>query len=186
MEVRQVDTPYGKVEYVLTKKAVRNYNLRLRGDGIPALSAPQRVSAAACDKFVAGHMDWIRTARAKLAQAPAPLAFPEPKTALPILTRSVERMAGLTAPLGVKMPAVKGRKMTSRWGSCHYAKGVVVLNTALAALDPTLIDYVALHELVHFLHPNHGAGFYAVMDKLMPDWQERRRALKEYRLEKGR
>lgn len=186
MEVRRVDTPYGEVEYVLTRKAVRNYNLRLKGDGTPALSAPNRVPAAACDRFIAGHTDWIRAAQAKLAQAPAPLAFPEPKTALPILTGSVERMAGMAGPLGVKMPAVKARKMTSRWGSCHYTKGVVVLNTALAALDPALMDYVALHELVHFLHPNHGAGFYAVMDQLMPDWRERRRALKQYRLEKGR
>jgi len=37
---------------------------------------------------------------------------------------------------------------------------------------------VALHELVHFLHHDHGPGFYAQMDALMPDWKGRRRALK--------
>ena len=72
--------------------------------------------------------------------------------------------------------------MTSRWGSCHWAKGVVTLNTALAAVEEGLRDYVALHELVHFLHPDHGPGFYAVMDALMPDWRERRRALRRYAL----
>ena len=42
----------------------------------------------------------------------------------------------------------------------------------------------ALAELVHLLHPNHGPGFYAVMDALMPDWQTRRRALRRYALER--
>ena len=42
----------------------------------------------------------------------------------------------------------------------------------------------ALHELVHFLHPNHGPGFYAVMDRLMPDWKEKRARLKGCALQK--
>lgn len=46
------------------------------------------------------------------------------------------------------------------------------------------MDYVALHELVHFLHPNHGPGFYAVMDRLMPDWKEKRARLKGCALQK--
>ena len=82
----------------------------------------------------------------------------------------------------MKKPVLKVRFMTSRWGSCHWAKGVVTLNTALAAVEEGLRDYVALHELVHFLHPNHGPGFYATMDSLMPGWQERRRALKAHTL----
>ena len=60
--------------------------------------------------------------------------------------------------------------------------GKYVGDTALAAVEEGLRDYVALHELVHFLHPNHGPGFYATMDSLMPGWQERRRALKAHTL----
>ena len=45
-------------------------------------------------------------------------------------------------------------------------------------------DSAALHELVHFLHPNHGPGFYAVMDRLMPDWKEKRARLKGCALQK--
>ena len=55
---------------------------------------------------------------------------------------------------------------------------------ALAALPEELMDYVTLHELVHFLHPNHGPGFYAVMDRLMPDWKEKRARLKGCALQK--
>ena len=53
-------------------------------------------------------------------------------------------------------------------------------NTALARCPETLRDYVALHELVHFVHPDHGPGFYGLMDRLMPDWRQRRKELRRY------
>lgn len=183
-QTRRVETPRGPIEYRLTVKPVKNLNLRLGPDGIPAVSVPRRVSAAAADAFVRDHADWILRHQAAQAVRPEPVPFPTQTEALPALTAAVERMWPLAAPLGVKKPAVKGRRMVSRWGSCHWTKGVVVLNTALAAMPESLLDYVALHELVHFLHPNHGPGFYRVMDRLMPDWRARRRALRQYRLEK--
>lgn len=39
------------------------------------------------------------------------------------------------------------------------------------------IDYVVLHELVHFLYPNHSKQFYAFLSNYMPDWKERKRIL---------
>ena len=51
---------------------------------------------------------------------------------------------------------------------------------ALAALPEELMDYVTLHELVHFVHPDHGPGFYGLMDRLMPDWRQRRKELRRY------
>jgi len=50
----------------------------------------------------------------------------------------------------------------------------------LARCPEPLRDYVALHELVHFLHHDHGSGFYAAMDARMPDWRARRQKLKGY------
>ena len=39
------------------------------------------------------------------------------------------------------------------------------------------IEYVVLHEFAHFVHPNHSKDFYALVEKLMPDWKERREML---------
>lgn len=75
------------------------------------------------------------------------------------------------------LPQVKLRKMRSQWGNCHYQQGYITLNTALARCPEPLRDYVALHELVHFLHHDHGTGFYAAMDarsRLAARRQERR------------
>ena len=147
-------------------------------------SAIQRENYSAIYRFSAvmdQPVDRQALQRDQGAVLPAP---PDPAAALPVLAASLERMYPLVEPLGVPRPVLRARFMTSRWGSCHVAKGVVVLNTALAAAEEDLLDYVTLHELVHFLHPNHGAGFYAAMDALLPDWQVKRRRLKGRRLER--
>lgn len=96
------------------------------------------------------------------------------------MSEALERVYPLVAPLGVGFPSLKLRALKSQWGNCHWAQGYITLNTALARCPEELRDYVALHELVHFLHHDHGPGFYARMDGLMPDWRKRRRALKGY------
>ena len=86
----------------------------------------------------------------------------------------------MVEPMGVELPILKLRALKSQWGNCHWAQGYITLNTALARCPEELRDYVALHELVHFLHHDHGPGFYAQMDALMSDWRERRQRLKGY------
>ena len=43
-----------------------------------------------------------------------------------------------------------------------------------------LIEYVALHELCHLKHYDHGRAFYGLMARHMPDWEVRRRELDQY------
>ena len=61
-------------------------------------------------------------------------------------------------------------------------QGYITLNTALHRCPEHLRDYVALHELVHFLYHDHGSGFYASMDAIMPEWREYRRELRLFDL----
>ena len=69
--------------------------------------------------------------------------------------------------------------LTFLLGRSHSGKTQRVLSQ-LAALPEELMDYVTLHELVHFVHPDHGPGFYGLMDRLMPDWRQRRKELRRY------
>ena len=41
------------------------------------------------------------------------------------------------------------------------------------------IEYVALHEFAHFIHPNHSKDFYNLVENLMPDWKERKQMLQD-------
>lgn len=75
---------------------------------------------------------------------------------------------------GVEMPKVSVRKMKTLWGSCSVAHQAVTFNFYLIKARMPYIDYVVLHELVHFLYPNHSKHFYAFLSNHMPDWKERK------------
>ena len=57
------------------------------------------------------------------------------------------------------------------------ARHVITFNFYLIKARMPYIDYVALHELVHFLYPNHSKQFYAFLSNYMPDWKERKLVL---------
>ena len=78
---------------------------------------------------------------------------------------------------GVKEPILRIRSMETRWGTCSMSRGVVTLNKQLLEAPRSCIEYVVMHELCHFIHPNHSKQFYAFLSMLMPDWKERREQL---------
>jgi hypothetical protein len=78
---------------------------------------------------------------------------------------------------GVGYPAVRIRRMTSRWGSCQPYKGVITLNSRLIETPVSCIEYVVMHEFCHFIHPDHSRAFHALMTRLMPDWKQRKQLL---------
>ncbi|WP_421790828.1 M48 family metallopeptidase [Hyphobacterium sp.] len=80
--------------------------------------------------------------------------------------------------LGQTASKVVIRDQKRRWGSCD-SKGVIRLNWRLIGAEPDLIDYVCAHEAAHLLVPNHSARFWALVEKLMPDWKARRQRLNE-------
>lgn len=79
---------------------------------------------------------------------------------------------------GLTYPALDIRQMEKRWGSCT-AEGKILLNLRLIQAPKELIDYVVMHELCHLQEHHHGAAFYALLDRVMPDWRARRQRLNE-------
>lgn len=78
---------------------------------------------------------------------------------------------------GVPMPVLRIREMDTRWGSCLAKKGIITLNKRLLEAPRNCIEYVIMHELCHFIHPDHSKQFYGFMTMLMPDWKERKMLL---------
>lgn len=90
---------------------------------------------------------------------------------------AMEKVYPLFAEYKVPMPTLRIREMKTRWGSCIPAKEVVTLNARLIRYPLSCIEYVAVHELCHFLEANHSARFYAWMDRMMPDWRREKAKL---------
>lgn len=73
---------------------------------------------------------------------------------------------------------VKASRLSASWGRCHVQKGLIVLNGQLIKASVDCITSVLVHEYVHFLYPNHGAGFYNLLRQLLPQYDELNQQLK--------
>ena len=79
----------------------------------------------------------------------------------------------------IPAPNLKIRKMTSRGGVCNIRNHNVTLNYQLYKYDICCLDYVIVHELSHFIHPNHSRDFWNLVGKYYPRYKECRKMLKE-------
>jgi predicted metal-dependent hydrolase len=95
----------------------------------------------------------------------------EIKREIPIL------LAQWEATMGVNSSAWRVQVMKSRWGSCQPQTKRICLNVRLAEKSLRCLEYVIVHELAHLFEANHSKRFYAVMDRFLPDWRERKREL---------
>jgi hypothetical protein len=80
--------------------------------------------------------------------------------------------------LALPMPAVRLSNARTRWGSCSSRSGIR-LHWRLIHLPPALIDYVVAHEVAHLVEMNHSPRFWAVVERLYPDWRGARASLRK-------
>jgi len=99
------------------------------------------------------------------------------KEAATLLPQRLEALANQT---GYQYTDVGVKQLKSRWGSCNSNREIT-LNLYLMQLPWHLIDYVLVHELVHTKVMQHGAPFWAEMEKFMPDAKELRKQMSAYR-----
>lgn len=96
-----------------------------------------------------------------------------------IFSDSLDRMHSLVRKYGVEKPSLNIREMRARWGSYVRNSNTIILNLELIKAPRYCIDYVVLHELLHFQYKNHDREFYALLSVLMPDWRDRKEILDE-------
>lgn len=78
----------------------------------------------------------------------------------------------------IPIPNLKIRKMTSRWGVCNIKNHNVTLNLELSKYNIECLNYVIVHELSHFIHPNHSKDFWLLVSKYYPNYKEVRKYLR--------
>lgn len=98
------------------------------------------------------------------------------RQAMQKLTEKVDRYA---ARVGVKPTAIQVRSFKSRWGSCTQ-RGELHFNWQVMMAPNRLVDYVVVHELCHLLRHDHSPGFWKEVERVMPDFMQRKEQLKEY------
>ena len=75
-------------------------------------------------------------------------------------------------------PQVLIRDQRQRWGSCA-PDGTLRFNWRVMMLEPSLVEYVIVHELVHLSVNNHSDDFWRLLASVLPDVEQQRRRLRE-------
>lgn len=81
--------------------------------------------------------------------------------------------------LGVKLRRFFIQRMKTKWGGSSPQRGTIRLNLELAKKDIECLDYVILHELAHFIVPDHSEGFITLLDQHMPNWRQVKKHLND-------
>ncbi|MFA5449007.1 MAG: SprT family zinc-dependent metalloprotease [Clostridia bacterium] len=230
-EIRQVFYAHGAIEYILTRKTVKNINIRIKADGLVYVSASLFTTVSVIDDFVKSKGAWILKHKERFKSNIAnvlPKEYVSGECFIYLgnhyqlkINQSKEEFVDIGGEyiiVNVKKEDNYNRKknlmcawyknqvktvfeevfqsvinkykiffndeyryksisMVARWGSCIIQKNTIVLNSKLIFAPKQCIEYVVLHELIHFKVKNHNKEFYRWLDRLMPDWRDRKHIL---------
>lgn len=84
-----------------------------------------------------------------------------------------KQVARFQRRVGVEPTSVTVQDLGYRWGSCGKG-GRLFFHWRTVLLPPPIIEYVVVHELVHFLKAHHTPAFWARMERAMPDFAGRK------------
>ena len=168
----------------------RTLALEIRPDCTVIVRAPLSCTDAEVRRFVSLKEAWILKHLEKM-QSETGLSGRDPETPEHLSRQELEALAEAAmkdlpercakyAPLaGVSYGRITIRNQKTRWGSCSAA-GNLNFNCLLMMAPPEIRDYVVVHELCHRKELNHSARFWAEVERILPDYKERRKWLKDH------
>lgn len=155
--------------------------IQIHPDGTVIVRCPKQLSERSIRSFVESKRGWIEARLAKQAAHPVLPAFTEAEIrTLAANARKVipEHVAFLAPRVGVTYGRITIRSQHSRWGSCS-GKGNLNFNCLLMLMPEEVLDYVVVHELCHRKEMNHSPRFWAEVERILPNFKESKKWLKE-------
>lgn len=74
--------------------------------------------------------------------------------------------------LDVEVRIISMRAMKNKWASYTKATDLLIFNTELLEMDKEIGDYVIVHELLHFIVPNHGKLWKSLMRAHLGEYEK--------------
>ena len=171
------------VSYGLIRAQRKTMALKVSVDGTVTVRIPYGVRPEEADRFVEAHVDWIRKRIAECRERAAarPAYTDREREAGKRLAKELllKKCRYFAERMGVSYGTVTVREQKTRWGSCR-AKGNLNFNWKLALMPEEILDYLVVHELAHRKEMNHSDRFWAEVERVLPDYRQRRAWLKEH------
>ena len=171
------------IDYQLIRSKRKTIAIKITREGIVEVRAPLFSTDYQIKKFVEDHAEWINE---KLAETnsdnrissmeftPAQIRVYKER-AKGIISRRVQHYAQL---MGVNYGRITIKDQKSRWGSCSE-KSNLNFSWRLILMPIEVMDYVVVHELAHLKQMNHSQAFWEEVEKILPNYKEQRKWLKE-------
>ena len=158
----------------------KTVGIRVTDEGEVIVRAPLRTPAAEIQRILEEKRDWIEKTLAKVKnreQAPKLTGAEVEALAQQALKVLPPKVKAWAAKIGVTYGRITIRNQKTRWGSCS-ATGNLNFNCVLLLCPEEVTDYVIVHELCHRKELNHSSRFWAEVERVLPDYREKRRWLK--------
>jgi predicted metal-dependent hydrolase len=89
------------------------------------------------------------------------------------MERIRKRVAYFAPKVGVSPSSVEVKELGYRWAACA-SDGRLTFHWKCIMAPPKVIDYIVVHELCHLHYRDHTDAFWNEVDKVMPDYDERK------------
>ena len=178
------------IELVRSKR--RSISIEITPELDVIVRAPVRMSEKDINRFIGEKSDWITKHykmmkerheqvenTRELSEQDIKLLVTKAKRVIPPKVRKYADV------IGVDYGRITIRMQKSRWGSCSSG-GNLNFNCLLMNAPEEIVDYVVVHELCHRKEMNHSDRFWKEVEKVLPDYKERRKWLKDHGAELSR
>ncbi len=89
------------------------------------------------------------------------------------LSRIAGRVAFYRDKMNVVPREIRIMELHNRWASCSR-KGDLNFHWKCMMAPLTILDYIVVHEMAHLKHETHNEAFWNEVDKIIPDYRERK------------
>ncbi|HWA32315.1 MAG TPA: M48 family metallopeptidase [Candidatus Paceibacterota bacterium] len=176
-----------KISYKLKRsKRARRMRLAVYCDGAVVITSPLGVDQSIIEKFFSDKKRWVldkvkffKNIDSKAIRTFSHRDYIENKEKAYRLVQ--ERAEFYNKIYGFSFNKIFIKNQKTRWGSCSH-KGNLNLNYKIIFLSQKHQDYIIVHELCHLKEFNHSRKFWALVEKVLPNYLDIKKELRNYEL----
>lgn len=162
------------------KRKVKYLRLEVKLDGVKVI-LPENFQGD-LRQIIEKHQNWIEKKQDNLVNL-RNLALQLRISENPEWQRLIEKyIKEVGDKLKITPLQIKFRHMKNKWGCCNLKNKIITLNRFVKYLPNELIRYLVIHELCHFVFPNHRKEFWLLVKKFIPDFLQKEKLLSAYKI----
>ena len=175
------------MEVTVIRSNRKTVAIQVNSDLSVTVRAPRCVSKKDIERFIQKketwiykHIEEIKKKNERYEAEKSVKLTHEELTSLADKARDIipSRVEYFAKQIGVTYGRITIRKQKTRWGSCS-SKGNLNFNCLLMLAPSEVLDYVVVHELCHIKEMNHSKAFWTEVEKVIPDYRDTVKWLKE-------